>query len=42
MSDGKEAFSEYSKGYFDEHPKTRVEIKHIIAEGDLVVIHLHS
>ncbi|MEN6620740.1 MAG: nuclear transport factor 2 family protein [Smithella sp.] len=42
MSDGEEAFREYFKGYFEEHPKTRVEIKRIIAEGDLVVLHLHS
>lgn len=40
MSDGVEAFREYFKGFFEEHPKTRVDIKRVIAEGDLVVLHL--
>lgn len=42
MSDGIEAFTEYFTGFFEELPKTRVEIKRIIAEGDLVALHLHQ
>ena len=42
VPDGAEAFYSYFEGFFKEHPKSRVEIKRVLADGDLVVLHLHS
>lgn len=42
VPNGAEAFYRYFEGFFKEHPKYRVEIKRVIAEGDLVVLHLHG
>jgi len=42
VPNGAVAFYRYFEGYFQEHPKSRVEIKRVIADGDLVVLHLHS
>jgi len=42
VKNGAAAFYGYFEGFFKAHPKSRVEIKRVIAEGDLVVLHLHS
>lgn len=39
---GAVAFYGYFEDYFKVHPKSRVELKRVIGEGDLVVLHLHS
>ena len=39
--DGKEAFIAFFKDLFQRHPKTRMEIKRVVAEGDFVVVHVH-
>jgi predicted SnoaL-like aldol condensation-catalyzing enzyme len=41
VSDGREAFIEAVGGLFDEFPDTRYEIRRMIAERDLVVVHTH-
>lgn len=40
--DGKQAFVDYFKEKFKNGSKSFIEIKRIIAEGDLVVLHIHS
>jgi predicted SnoaL-like aldol condensation-catalyzing enzyme len=40
-ADGGEPFIGFVKHLKSEHPETRYEIKRMIAEGDLVVIHAH-
>lgn len=42
VPDGPEAFYNYFEGHFKEHPKSRAEIKRVIGEGDLVVLHVNS
>jgi predicted SnoaL-like aldol condensation-catalyzing enzyme len=42
VPDGAAAFYGYFESFFAAHPQSRVEIKRVIAEGDLVVLHLHS
>lgn len=42
VPNGAEAFYRYFESFFKEHPQYRVEIKRVIAEGDLVVLHLHG
>ncbi|MGE3608390.1 MAG: ester cyclase [Bacteriovoracaceae bacterium] len=42
IADGEMALLEYLKGRIQENPKSKVEIKHVIAEDDLVVLHLLS
>jgi predicted SnoaL-like aldol condensation-catalyzing enzyme len=42
VPNGAEAFYGYFEGYFKEHPKSHVDIKRILGDGDLVVLHLHS
>ncbi len=42
VKDGPEPFIEYFTGHFKKNPKASTEIKRIIAEGDLVVVHAHS
>ena len=42
VPNGAAAFYGYFEGFFKAHPKSRVEIKKVIAEGDLVILHLHS
>jgi len=41
VADGKEAFIAFFKDLFKRHPKTRMEIKRVVAEGDFVVVHVH-
>jgi len=41
VADGKEAFITFFKGLFQRVPKARMEIKRVIAEGDLVAVHVH-
>ena len=42
VPNGAEPFYAYFKSCFKEHPKSHVVFSHIIAEGDLVVLHLNS
>jgi len=35
-------FVDYFEGYFRERPKSHVVFSHIVAEADLVVLHLNS
>lgn len=39
---GAEAFYTYFEGHFKKNPESHVEIKRIMADGDLVMLHLHS
>ena len=40
-ADGKEAFIAFFKERFQKAPNTHMEIKRVIAEGDLVAVHVH-
>src|SRR5579871_5678849 len=40
--DGRDAFSTRFERYFQEHPDTEVLVKRIVAEGNLVMMHIHS
>lgn len=42
VPDGAEPFYSYFEKYFKENPKSHAVIKRVIAEGDLVVLHVHS
>lgn len=42
VPNGVAPFVEYFEGYFRGHPKSHVVFSHIVAEGDLVVLHLNS
>lgn len=42
VPDGAAPFYDYFEGFFKAHPQSRVEIKRVLADGDLVVLHLHS
>ncbi|MBX3302161.1 MAG: ester cyclase [Nitrospira sp.] len=42
VPNGAEAFYGFFEGFFKEHPKSHVDIKRILADGDLVALHLHS
>ncbi|KGE01730.1 polyketide cyclase [Achromobacter sp. RTa] len=39
MQDGVEPMVDFFPAYFEQHPQSIVEIKRVIAEGDLVMIH---
>lgn len=39
MRDGVEPMVDFFPHYFEQHPQATVDIKRVIAEGDLVVIH---
>ncbi len=42
VPNGAAAFYQYFEGYFKQHPKAHVQIKRVIGDGDLVVLHLNS
>ena len=42
FADGGKAFIDSFAPYLKEHPQSRATIKRVIAEGDLVVVHVHS
>ena len=42
IADGPEAFLRFLEFRRQHHPHARNEIKRVIAEGDLVVLHVHS
>lgn len=42
VPNGAPAFYNYFEGFFKQNPKSSVVIKRVIAEGDLVVLHIHS
>lgn len=42
VPDGIEAFLKFIKYRRDKYPNARNEVKRVIAEGDLVVLHVHS
>lgn len=39
---GRQAFIDYVVGAHKEHPRSTSRIKRVIAEGDLVVLHVHD
>lgn len=39
---GKKPFIDYFSNFFPKNPEASSEIKRVIAEGDLVVLHVHS
>ncbi|MEC9281486.1 MAG: nuclear transport factor 2 family protein [Bdellovibrionota bacterium] len=40
--DGKEAFINFFEAYFKKMPKAKIEIKRVLDEKDLVLVHVHS
>lgn len=42
LPDGAEPFVEFFQGFFEKNPDAHNEIKRVIAEDDLVVLHVHS
>lgn len=42
VADGAEAFKTAAKDWFKDAPKTKINVQHIAAEGDLVFIHLKN
>jgi predicted SnoaL-like aldol condensation-catalyzing enzyme len=42
VPNGAEAFYGYFEGFFRENPQSHVTIHRVIADGDLVALHLHS
>lgn len=42
LPDGVEPFVGFFEGFFEKNPQARNEIKRVIAEDDLVVLHVHS
>jgi len=42
VADGGKAFIDSFAPYLKEHPQSRATIKRVIAEGHLVVVHVHS
>lgn len=41
-ANGDKAFVGFFESHFKKNPKSRISIKRMIAEGDLVVVHLHA
>ena len=42
VPDGKESFVNFFVSFFKNHPDTHSVIKRVVAEGDLVVLHVHT
>ena len=42
VPNGAQAFYGYFEGYFKANPRSHVIFAHVLAEGDLVVLHLNS
>ncbi len=42
VPNGAPAFYNYFEDFFKKNPKSRVKIHRVIADGDLVALHLHS
>ncbi|MFZ4715680.1 MAG: nuclear transport factor 2 family protein [Bacteriovoracaceae bacterium] len=42
VPNGAASFYNYFEAYYKEHPKAHVKIYRVLADGDLVVLHLHS
>lgn len=42
VADGKQAFIDAFAPFLKEHPKSKATVKRVIAEGDLVALHVHS
>lgn len=42
VADGGKVFIDAFAPFLKEHPQSRADIKRVIAEGDLVVVHVHS
>lgn len=42
VADGAEAFREAAKKWFEGKPKTKIDVQHIAAEGDLVFLHIKN
>lgn len=42
VADGSEAFKKAAEGWFKGAPKTKIDVQHIAAEGDLVFLHIKN
>ncbi len=42
VENGREGFVKFFKETFGRHPKFKIEIKHLIADGDYVAVHTHA
>ncbi|PJG85532.1 hypothetical protein CVP05_05785 [Conservatibacter flavescens] len=42
VADGGQAFVDAFAPFLKEHPQSRAEIKRVMADGDLVMVHVHS
>lgn len=42
VADGSKAFIEAFEPFLKQHPKSKATIKRVVAEGDLVMLHVHS
>jgi predicted SnoaL-like aldol condensation-catalyzing enzyme len=42
VADGRQPFIDYFVPYYKAHPKAKAEIKRVLAEGDLVMVHVLS
>lgn len=42
IADGKKAFVDFIVPFFKSHPDHKIEIKRVLADGDLVSLHVHA
>lgn len=42
VANGQKPFIDYFTGFYKTHPDAHVEIKRVLAERDLVIVHVHS
>jgi predicted SnoaL-like aldol condensation-catalyzing enzyme len=42
VPNGAKPFTEYFEGFFKENPQSHVVVAHVLADGDLVALHLNS